>query len=193
MFNTIKKLGSENFERFLGVGTTDLHSGSYVFFNSSSQNNEDMLLGIYASVSDYAFFPYINFKHFKLVSGNIKFAVDILHAINACYEQGYAQEKITIDIIVDSGKKLKTVDASQYKTLQNFMRYLEIYSFNNCMQVIENAKLDFPLINIRSIIYPSKQLHRTLYPYDYSKEEIVEMLKTGARDAENSNKSVFII
>ncbi|CAG9317327.1 unnamed protein product [Blepharisma stoltei] len=186
MNDTIKSLGSQNFERFLGVGTTDLISGNYVFFNSTTQSKDAMLLGIYASASDYGYLPIVEYNEFKLVSGHIKFATDILHAVNACYELGYAQKDIILDIVLTSGKSIEVVDTTQYRTLQFLTRYWEITSFYSAMQAILNLGIDFPEVTVRSIVYPQSHLPYSFYLYDYSHKENEKMLIEGQKDAINS-------
>lgn len=181
--STIKGLTPKKFVRWLGVGATDLLSGSYVFFNSTGQTLANMETGIYASASDPGILPIVTFNKLQLVSGHVKFAVDILHAVNACYELGYKENEIIVHSILGAGLKIKQVEAINYKTLQVTMRYFEIAAFDSFMQVLENAQHDFPEINLQYTIYPSSELNRTLYPYDFTKAEITQQLSLGEADA----------
>ena len=89
MIDTIKKYDKGSYKRFFGVGTTDLYSGSYVFFNSSDP--EEMDTGIYIGSSRPGIFPYIDYNNFKLVDGTVKIGVDVLHAVDACTDLGYGK------------------------------------------------------------------------------------------------------
>ena len=181
--STANKLASAPFQRFFGVGATDLLTGDYVFFNTTNLSNSAMTLGVYASASEPIYFPLVPYKKFKLVSGSVKFTVDILSAVTGCMEKGYGIENIIIDVVLPAGKTIGTQDCSSYTTLKVFSRYLDIESFNSNMQVVTNIKHDFKNINLRSVIYPSEDISNPFFPYDYSQEEIQNMINLGKKDA----------
>ncbi|OMJ88909.1 hypothetical protein SteCoe_9010 [Stentor coeruleus] len=193
MKKTIKGLSpATKFPRWIGVGCTDLISGNYVFFNSTGQTLANMQTAIYASASDPGIFPLVKLNNFQLVSGAIKFSVDILDAVNACYQLGYSQQQIIIHSILGAGLKLKTVDAINYKTLQVLMRYFEIAAYDTFMQVLEDAGHDFPLIDMQYTIYPSNGLNHTLYPYDFTPAELIQEFNLGQADALKQIKTSLI-
>jgi hypothetical protein len=68
-------------------------------------------------------------EDYWLLDGSIIYAVDILNAITTCRSKGHADDNIIIDVILSSGKTIKTVDAEDYKTLDALMRWLEISSY----------------------------------------------------------------
>ena len=181
--STVNKLASAPFQRFFGVGTTDLLSGNYLFFNTTNLSNSAMTSGVYASASEPIYFPLVPYKKFKLVSGSVKFTVDILSAVTGCMEKGYGIEDIIIDVVLPAGKTIKSRDCGGYTTLKVYSRYLDIESFNSNMQVVTNIKHDFQNINLRSVVYPSEDLPNTLSPYGYTQEEIQNMLSLGKADA----------
>ena len=189
---SIKSLTPTKFQRWFGVGATDLLSGSYVWFNSSSQTVANMETGVYASATDPGFFPIVTYNKLQLVSGHVKFAIDLLHAVNACmFNLGYSEDQIIVHAVMGGGLKISQVDAINYKTLQVTARYFEIAAFDSFMQVIENAQHDFPTINIQYTIYPSSNVTHVLYPYDYTKAELVAQLNLGEQDAIKAINSTF--
>lgn len=190
MYQTIDSLGKNSFARFIGVGATDLITGGYVFFNSSLSMGT-MQTGVKASATNAGIFPIIDFQNFKLVHGSIKFSVDILHGIDACHEKGFQDENIVIDVVLDAGKKMKKIDASGYKTLQVLFRYLQIASFDLTNQVVEDAKHDHPKVNIRHVVFPTEALPDSLYPYDYSQSQLLEMINLGIKDAADSVETFY--
>ena len=182
--SSIKALMPKKFGRWIAVGATDLLSGSYVVFNSSSQTIANMETGIYASATDPGILPIVTYNKLQLVSGHVKFAIDLLTAVNACEALGYSgYSNMYVHAILGAGLKLKEVEAINYKTLQVTMRYFEIAAFDSFMQVIENAQHDFPGINVEYQIYPSAELNRTLYPYDFTHQEIIQQINLGQSDA----------
>jgi predicted patatin/cPLA2 family phospholipase len=188
---TVTKLSPTKFQRWVGVGTTDLLTGSYVFFNSSGQTLANMQTGIYASASEPGILPIVKYSSgkYQLVSGSIKFSVDLLSGINACEQLGYSNANTIIHAVMGAGLKLKEVEAINYKTLQVTLRYLEIVAFDLFMQVLENAQHDFPDVNIEYTIYPSTHLNRTLVPYDFTPAELQQQLTLGQQDAQNAVKT----
>lgn len=192
---TITKLSpSKSFPRWIGVGTTDLLTANYVFFNSSGQTFANMQTGIYASASEPGILPIVKYSSgkYQLVAGSIKFSVDLLSAINACEQMNYSNSQTVIHAVMGAGLKLKEVEAINYKTLQVTMRYLEIVAFDLFMQVLENAQHDFPDVSIAYTIYPSQHLNRTLVPFDFTAAELQQQLTLGQQDAQNAIKASLV-
>mmetsp|Transcript_9012 Transcript_9012/g.8977 ORF Transcript_9012/g.8977 Transcript_9012/m.8977 type:complete len:319 (+) Transcript_9012:43-999(+) len=187
MKKTLTSLASGSFQRWLGAGSTDLLSGSYVWFNSTGQTKTDMITGVYASATEYGFFPIVHFKNLQLVTGHIKFSIDILHAVNYCYiTKGIQMGNIIVDAVLPAGTNLTAADTSEYKTIQVTERTAEIAAFDLFMQTVENAKVSFPDITIRTQIYPSTKPPTTVYPYDYTPTQLQTLLALGQKDAKNA-------
>ena len=170
-------------KRFFGVGSTDLITSSYVFFNSTGTSLANLNTGVLASAADSFFFPYVKFADYKLSSGSIKYVVDLYSAINACTGLGYTEDNIVLDIILGSGKKLETVDATTYKTIQVILRTFSLMSYYDSKLIIDNAKTNFDKINFRSVINPSQKIKEPFNPYDYTAQELADHLALGQQDA----------
>ena len=183
MKKTIGNVSKSTPKRFFGVGSVDLMTSSYVFFNSTGTSLANLNTGILASAAETFFFPYVSFSNFKLSSGSIKYVVDIYSAINACRGLGYTEDQIVLDIILGSGKNLETVDASTYKTIQVILRTLSLNSYYGSKLIIDNAKTNFNKINFRSVINPSQRIRDPFNPYEYSAQEIAAQLALGKQDA----------
>ena len=196
LFNTspMKKLISNTNKstpkRFFGVGSTDLITSSYVFFNSSGTSLDNLNTGILASAADSFFFPYVKFSNYKLSSGSIKYVVDLYSAINACHGLGYTEDQIVLDIILGSGKNLETVDATTYKTIQVVLRTFSLMSYYDSKLIIDNAKTNFDKINFRSVINPSQKIKEPFNPYDYTAQELAAQLALGQQDAKTAVSTV---
>ena len=183
MVATVNALDQGKIQRWLGVGTTDLISHHYVFFNSTKATMDTMKTGVRASMSTAGIFPYVEFRDYMLTDGPTKFNVDLLHGVNACNSMGYANKDIVVDAVLSSGKKMDRVDASNYKSLQVLLRYLAINSYQGSMKVVNNAVHDHPEITLRTVTFPSKSLPDSLFPYDFSKEKLESMVAQGIADA----------
>lgn len=187
---TLTNLQTGAFQRVLGVGSVDLVSASYVYFQSTQQTTSVMATGIYASTSDYGLFPIVNYNKYQLLGGSILYSADLIHAVQYCTSIGAKNSEISIDVILGAGKTITPIDASSYNSLQSLMRYFQITSYNNVMQVINNAKHDYQGINVRSIIYPSQNLPGALYPYDYTPAQLQQQINLGIQDGKKQAVSV---
>jgi len=183
MSSKINAISKSTPKRFIGVGAADLTSGRYVFFNSTKASLATLNTGIYASASEYFFFPYVEFSGYRLTTGSIKYSVDIYSGINACKDMGYSENSITIDVVLGTGKNLEVVDASNYKTLQILLRYLDISSYHDSVLIVQMAQQHFQDVNFRSVIYPSQKLIGSLTPYSYSSSQLATQLALGKSDA----------
>lgn len=182
MLSTIKSINKAAPQRFLGVGSADLVTGSYVFFNSTKASLTTLNTGIYASASEYLFFPYVEYSSFKLTTGSIKYSVDLYSGINACKNMGYSESNIIVDVVLGTGKNLEVVDASNYKTIQTVIRYNEISSYHDSELIIKMAEANLDQVLFRSVIYPSHKLPGSLAPYAYSSAELAAQLALGIAD-----------
>jgi predicted patatin/cPLA2 family phospholipase len=193
MKKTISSLQTNKFQRTLGVGATDLLTANYVYFGSNQQSESTMSVGVLASASDYGIFPIVDYSSFQLLSGSILYSVDLIRAINTCQSLGAQLKDISIDVVLGAGKTINSVDASSYKTIQVLLRYLQINSYNSVMKAITNALHDFPGINIRSTVFPSKNIPSALYPYDYSKSQILQQISLGVSDGKQASGQEIIV
>lgn len=183
MLSTIQKTNISTPKRFLGVGSADLITGNYVFFNSTRASVSTLNTGIYASASEYLFFPYVEYSNFKLTTGSIKYSIDLYSGINACKNMGYPENDIIVDTVLGTGKNLEVVDASNYKTIQVILRYNEISSYHDSELIVKMAQANLDQINFRTVIFPSQKLSGSLAPYAYSSTALATQLALGKADA----------
>lgn len=183
---TISKLTPSKFQRWTAVGATDLVSGNYVLFNSSGQTLAAMQTGILASVVEPGILPFVNYNKLQLVSGSLKFGVDLDSAVNGCKALGFNVSQVVVHVVMGAARALKGVDASNYKTLQASMRYAEVAAYELFEKAIEYAQNDFPGIQIPYVIYPSQHLNSTIVPYEFTPAELAQQLSLGQQDAKSA-------
>jgi predicted patatin/cPLA2 family phospholipase len=188
-----KLLVNERFERMLVVGTTNLVDGMFYTFNSTLSLDK-VLTGVLASASMSGVFPVVNYGTMDLIDGSIKFAVDIISAVNQCQSKGFDYKLIDVDVIMCNAKSLQTISADSYNSLQTLLRYLAITSYNNIMQVVSNARHFYPDVNIRTVVSPSSNIESffQIYPYDFSSSEIANMLAVGEKDGKAAAQKVLL-
>lgn len=183
MDETISKITPKSFQRWTGVGATDLVSGNYVFFNSSLLSTATMATGVKASMITPGEFPYLIYDKLQLVSGSVKYAVDITDGVNACAQKGFGISQIVVDIILCAGSILPIVDAQKYHTLDVLHRTLEIQDWADTMKIVENVPHDYPGLYLRTLIFPSQAIKSPELPYNYDKSDLLELFNLGVSDA----------
>lgn len=188
-----KLLVNEKFERMLVVGTTNLVDGQFYTFNSTLAVDK-VLTGVLGSAAMSGIFPVVNYGSMNLIDGSIKFAVDILSAVNQCESKGFDYNLIDVDVVMCNAKKLNKISADGYNSMQTLLRYLAITSYNNVMQVITNARHFYPEVNIRTVVSPSSDIESffQIYPYDFSSSEILNMLEVGERDGQAAAQQAIL-
>lgn len=188
-----KLLVNEKFERMLVVGTTNLVDGHFYTFNSTL-SVEKVLTGVLASAAMSGVFPVVNYGSMNLIDGSTKFAVDIISSVNQCRSRGYDYNQIDVDVVMCNDRKLKSISAAGYNSMQILFRYLAINSYNNVMQVVTNAKHFYPEVNIRTVVSPSSDIESffQIYPFDFSASEITKMLQVGEKDGQAAAQQAIL-
>lgn len=99
----------------------------------------------------------------EFFDGSTIWSLDVFSAVNKCLET-HAPENIVVDVILTSARNLKTVDASNYKSIEMLWRFLEVNRYYNAMDGLLRAQFAYPTINFRNIIAPSVDLPDTRFP-----------------------------
>lgn len=174
------KLGP-NFGRELIVSSTDLLSGNFTIFDTLL-GDAAIKTGVLASAAMPGLLPTVKYAEYELSDGTIKYPVDIISAVTYCQEQGFADSDIIVDIVMSSGTYLKEVDASKYKTFQVLLRLAEIEAYDFTSLGIDVAYLQYPDVNYRTLIYPTDGMPELpILPYDYSPEELKDLIAAGRK------------
>lgn len=152
-------------KRDVTIGLTDVLSGEYKEFQEEAlSNNADMLSVLYGSFAFPGFFPPVEAFGTKWFDGSAVYDIDIFSSINKCFDAGFKEEDIVVDVVFTSAANLNTVDAEKLKSVGMLFRYLEISSFYQTMDGLLRAKFSFPKATFRYAIAPSKPLPSSIYP-----------------------------
>lgn len=183
--NTLAAVGS-GFGRHLVVGATDLISGDFIVVNDTYPLS-DIVAATQGSASTAGSFPPVTLDQFYLADGTIKFSVDILSGVNQCQALGFDNSDIVVDVVLCASKTLSQINMQGYKPLQVLIRYLEISAYDDTMQVLENAQVDYKNVNIRNVVVPSGVMpdyeEDMPLPYCYSSASLETMIQMGLTDA----------
>ena len=171
------------FQRKTVIGASDANTGIFVTWNETNLlSTDDLVQALMASTAIPLYFPYINWGQSTYIDGSLIIGADIEDAIDRCFEIVSNQEDIIIDVISSHNHHPKDVYAGNYNTLQVLQRALEIllYGMENFQYYL--SRLDYPKVNFRYFIQPSKSLPGTFSPYGFDPENIATDIAIGQKD-----------
>ena len=151
-------------KRWLDIGITDVLKGTYKDMHSEDLTGDDFYNAMYAEFAYAGFFPPVDAMGSEWFDGSTIWDLDIFSAVNKCLADGYADADIVVDVAMTSAKTLRTVDASQYKSIHMLWRYLEVSRYYSSMDGLLRAQFAYPKITFRNIVSPSADLPSSLYP-----------------------------
>lgn len=129
-------------------------------------HNESALTdALFASFSMPGYFPPAKVFDSLYFDGSAVYEIDIITGIEACIDKGFANSNIIVDIILTSEAHLTTVNATNYKSIGMYFRYLEITHFYSQMDGVARARFAFPDVNWRHAVSPSKKLPSSSAPF----------------------------
>ena len=172
-------------QRWLDIGITDVLKGTYKDMHSEDLTGEDFYNVMYAEFAYAGFFPPVNAMGSEWFDGSTIWDLDIFSAVNKCLET-HSDKDVVVDVIMTSAKTLKTVDASQYKSIHMLWRYLEVSRYYSSMDGLLRAQFAYPNITFRNIIAPTADLPSSLYPLNLKQTDIDSMVTLGESDAKAS-------
>lgn len=154
-------------QRYTDVGLTNVLTGAFVDNVATLDTNlQDV---IFASFAYAGFFPPAESMGNTWFDGSVIWDLDIFSAVNKCLET-HAQADIVVDVLLSSEKTLKTVDASNYNSVQMGIRFLEVSRYYGAMDGLLRAQFAYPEVQFRHVISPSGELsssHLPLVSFNY--------------------------
>ena len=118
---------------------------------------------MFASFAYAGFFPPASSMGTSWFDGSVIWDLDVFSVVNKCMET-HAQSDIVVDVVMTSQKTLKTVDASNYNSVEMLWRFLEVQRYYSVMDGLLRAQFAYPDVTFRHIISPSESLQSSLYP-----------------------------
>ena len=150
-------------QRWIDIGITDVLKGTYKDMHSEDLTGDDFYNVMYAEFAYAGFFPPVNAMGSEWFDGSTIWDLDIFSAVNKCLET-HSDSDVVVDVVMTSAKTLKTVDASQYKSIHMLWRYLEVSRYYSSMDGLLRAQFAYPNITFRNIVAPTADLPSSLYP-----------------------------
>ena len=150
--------------RWIDVGLTDVLKGTYVDVQESGLVGDDLYNVMYAQFAQAGIFAPVEMNNTDYFDGSTIWDLDIFSVVNQCQSMGFADEDIVVDTILTSEKTLKTVDASDYKSIQMLWRYLEVSRYYSNMDGLLRAQFAYPNVVFRNVVAPSAEMPSSWYP-----------------------------
>ncbi|OMJ69914.1 hypothetical protein SteCoe_32242 [Stentor coeruleus] len=163
------------------VGFVNLDNGQYEIIKETA-GHEAFFLGTMASCAIPGVYPTVQMNGHTYVDGGALLMMDVMSAINRCFEIADSQEEITIDMVAVR-PRIIDLNSDKMNSLEVYSRAKEIKDFANSLKHVLWAMSAYPNVNYRYYIMPLDILpgFRGL---NFSKEIIEECLKAGTNATE---------
>ena len=168
--------------RYYQVTATNANTGAITTWNETT-DLDTLQIAIDASAAYPGFFQPVVIGNTTYYDGGTSMSVNIGGAINQCKKLGYSEDKITIDVLLNSGATIKDKDTSTYTSIPMLIRYLEIRLYYDTMDLLERAKQGFRTVQFRYAIAPTQKLTPGVLPFSFNKKQIKKMMEVGYNDA----------
>ena len=125
-------------KRWLDIGITDVLKGTYKDMHSEDLTGEDFYDTMFAEFAYAGFFAPVDAMGSEWFDGSTIWDLDVFSAVNKCLET-HEDKDVVVDVLLTSAKTLKTVDASDYKSIHMLWRYLEVSRYYSSMDGLLRA------------------------------------------------------
>ena len=169
-------------QRWIDVGLTDVLKGTYVDYKKEDLSGDNLYNVLYAPFAQAGIFPPVEYQSTDFFDGSTIWDLDIFSVVNQCQAMGYADSDIIVDTILTSEKTLKTVDASDYKSIQMLWRYLEVSRYYSNMDGLLRAQFAYPNVTFRHTVAPSTSMPSSWYPLNLESAEVDTIFQLGVTD-----------
>ena len=137
---------------------------------------------MYAQFAAAGVFPPVEYNNTDYFDGSTIWDLDIFSVVNECQAKGYADADIVVDVLLTSEKTLKTVDASNYHSIQMLWRYLEVSRYYSNMDGLLRAQFAYPNVTFRHTVAPSADMPSSYYPLNLKQADVDTIYQLGVTD-----------
>eukprot|EP00941_MAST-03F_sp_MAST-3F-sp1_P002122 g2122.t1 len=175
--------------RRLVIGATSDDSGMLTTWNETA-TTEELIEAVMCSSAIPGVFPAQEVttgphKGNLFSDGGVLFGVNVYDAVLRCRELvgDNNDQAITVDVVLCDGETLKDVPNSVEEkdhTTGVLLRTLDVLRYANAMSDVDHARLAYPDVNFRYLIYPTQPLNGSL---DFDPANLAHMVQIGMKDA----------
>lgn len=180
-------LKNRKISRKFVIGATRAKDGKYQTWDETEISQiSDLITVIRSSAAMPVLFSSIKNNEEYYMDGGVLNNIDIFSGINKCFDMGFKEEDIVVDVIRCKPNKLVQVkDVSEFTSLKMLGRYIDISTNNFFMSELNEIYKNFPDVNYRYLITPEKDLPSSFPPLNFTKEEVEKMIAIGIEDGED--------
>jgi predicted acylesterase/phospholipase RssA len=169
-------------QRKLVVASVDANTGEYVTFDSVTSAPEELPQRCLASASIPFVFPHQHIDGRVLMDGGTVWNTNMASAVDLCRAEVDDDSQITMDVVICSNDRMAPINATG-DSIENFLRYWTISSFQSAIADVANFRKAYPSINYRYFFMASKPLASGLEEMDFSYAVLNPMIEIGMEDA----------
>mmetsp|Transcript_17779 Transcript_17779/g.20261 ORF Transcript_17779/g.20261 Transcript_17779/m.20261 type:complete len:371 (+) Transcript_17779:31-1143(+) len=172
-------------QRSIRISATDSNTASYITFKETDLPTADDLRTVMRSSSAVPMvFPHVNYLNYTFIDGGVLDCLNLGAAVAACRGIADSDKDIYIDTILDDYiANLAPVNADDDSAFSIFSRGMSIMSYYNGINLLLQAQEEFPDVNFRYTIRPTKALPDPTLPLGFKHDEIMTMIALGQSDA----------
>jgi hypothetical protein len=180
MTNTLGEIGSYGEGRKSVVAATSFNTGEYVVLDSDLPWSE-WPRALVSSASIPGVFPPQHFMNDILSDGGCgtSWGLKPELGIGACLSLGYTLDQITMDIIMEEGVVIDTLEQDDFHTLGFLMRGRQISKYNSGMANVFEAVREYPQVDWRYLVQPSGHMPNGINLLRFSNESTWFMQEMG--------------
>ena len=181
------QIGNLTLKRKVTFSAINANTGQYMNYdyNATYDIPDTLIDSAFASSSIPGIFPHITRGDVELIDGGTVWNIDIDSPIRRCREVTEKDEDITVDTIIVSAAKIdEQTDFSGYSALDHYYRGQEIFSYYNGMNDYNSSMNNYPKVNFRYLIAPTKKLSKSpLDVISFNQKIVDRCFEAGQRDA----------
>lgn len=163
------------------VGVVNIDNGQYEIVKETA-GHDAFFLAAMASTAIPGVYPTVQMNGHTYVDGGTLLMMDVMSAIDRCFEIADTQEEITIDMVTVAPKVID-LNTDKLNSLEVYSRAKEIRDFANSVKFTLWAMSAYPNVNYRYFIMPLEKLPG-FKGLDFSKEVIEECFVAGTKATE---------
>mmetsp|Transcript_26513 Transcript_26513/g.40485 ORF Transcript_26513/g.40485 Transcript_26513/m.40485 type:complete len:288 (-) Transcript_26513:187-1050(-) len=174
-------------KRKIAVSCVDVNTGDYVVFD---ETEPEIVKAVVSSASIPFAFPNQQWPDKKVVcmDGGTVWNTNLVSAVERCREQVDSDDQITLDIVTCGTPHLAKWEDKD-KALANYLRYMQIKSYNNGLDDVNEFIQAYPEVNFRHYVTPSESLGSGLAILNFDNAtSTYPMQMVGRKDGENAVK-----
>lgn len=183
LFKFIEEQFSEaTVRRHLNIGLADILSGQYHSFQDA-RTRGDFVKILQASLVFPGVFEPVRAFDSNWVSGSTIYESDVVATVNHCRHLGYADHDIVVDVVLSTNPDLAHVDASNYNAYRLIARSIELHQHLVEQSGVVRVRQSHPDVTLRHVIGPSRAMPNKIVPFQFTDEEVSELIRLGEADA----------